>query len=164
MMRGYFGIGIEETKTEANIGLLLRSAHIFGAKFAFTIGKRYRTRHSTDTTNAQLTIPLYHYKDWKDFEEYIPPKCNVVCIENHAPVSIPVYDFIHPECAVYLLGAEDSGISSASIKRANYFVHVPSPVDISLNVAVAGSIVLADRVSKWYSREDAKIKSRRFRR
>ena len=40
-MRGYFGIGIENIKTEANIGTLMRSSYAMGASFVFTIGRRY---------------------------------------------------------------------------------------------------------------------------
>ena len=41
-MCGYCGIGIENGKAEVNLGTLWRSAHIFGAVFLFTVGRRYR--------------------------------------------------------------------------------------------------------------------------
>jgi len=46
--RGFFGIGIQNIKTESNIGTLWRSANILGADFIYTIGKRYK-KQSSDT-------------------------------------------------------------------------------------------------------------------
>lgn len=54
--RGYFGVGIYHTKTEQNVGTLMRSAQCFGAAFVFTIGKRYH-RQSSDTMNAMNALP-----------------------------------------------------------------------------------------------------------
>ena len=48
MKRGFFGVGIENTKTHQNIGTLWRSASIMGASFMFTIGKRYK-KQASDT-------------------------------------------------------------------------------------------------------------------
>ena len=47
-MSNFYGIGIVNTKTEANIGTLWRSAHAFGASFIFTVGRRYRRRGGLD--------------------------------------------------------------------------------------------------------------------
>lgn len=44
MKKGYYGIGIYETKEETNVGTLWRSAQNFGADFIFTIGARYKTQ------------------------------------------------------------------------------------------------------------------------
>ena len=41
MVRGYFGIGIENAKSRKNVGNLFRSAMNFNADFIFTIGDRY---------------------------------------------------------------------------------------------------------------------------
>ena len=62
MKRGYFAIGIYESKTETNIGTLWRSAYNFGADFIFTIGKRYK-KEPSDTTKSERHIPLYGYDD-----------------------------------------------------------------------------------------------------
>ena len=54
-MRGYFGIGIQNAKTDENIGTLWRSAFIMGASFIFTIGKRYK-KQATDTPKSWKNI------------------------------------------------------------------------------------------------------------
>lgn len=140
MKRGYFAIGIYEPKTETNIGTLWRSAHNFGADFIFTIGKRY-SKERSDTTKAEKHIPLYGYKDWQDFIEHLPSGCEIVCIEQ-ADGSRDLKNVIHPERAVYVLGAEDYGIPP-ELMRGHQKIYIDTPM--CLNVAVAGSIVMYDR-------------------
>ena len=143
-MRGYFGIGIYKPKTETNVGTLWRSAHSFGANFIFVIGARYRKQPS-DTVKAFMHIPFYEYVSWEDFRNHIPHNCQTVCIEltNN---SKSLKDFKHPERAIYILGAEDNGIPKEYMK-GNQVVEITGG-KYCLNVSVAGSIILYDRISK----------------
>ncbi|MGA8690286.1 MAG: hypothetical protein WB662_10360 [Methyloceanibacter sp.] len=51
--RGYFAIGVEGVPKAVNLGNLLRSAHAFGASFAFTIGADARAMETlADTSKA----------------------------------------------------------------------------------------------------------------
>ncbi len=61
-------------------------------------------------------------------------------------ISVPIAGFKHPERAVYLLGAEDSGLPDSIASKCQAVVHIESPM--CLNVSVAGSIVMFDRVNK----------------
>ena len=58
---------------------------------------------------------------------------------------VPLADFAHPERAVYLLGAEDTGLPQAVTQAAAFHVALPSVRDSSFNVAAAGSILMYDR-------------------
>lgn len=51
--------------------------------------------------------------------------------------------FHHPRRCMYLLGAEDHGLSKAVMEKCHYIVKFKS--EKSLNVTVAGRIVLYDR-------------------
>jgi tRNA G18 (ribose-2'-O)-methylase SpoU len=144
MARGYFGIGIQNVKTEANIGTLWRSAFIFGASFIFTIGDRYK-RQSSDTTKSWKHIPLYNYKTFDDFYNSLPYDCRLVGVELDNR-SIPIQEYKHHERCVYLLGAEDSGLSNEAINKCHELIILPG--NYCLNVSVAGSIVLYDRIVK----------------
>ena len=148
--RGYFGIGVYHPKTEENIGTLWRSAYIFGASFIFTIGRRYK-KQPTDTVKAFRHIPLWNFVDFDDFIRHIPYNVSIVCVEitNNAKL---LSETSHPEQAVYLLGAEDYGIPE-EIMRGHQKVIIPSVRGICLNVAVAGSIVMYDRLIKGYFKE-----------
>jgi tRNA G18 (ribose-2'-O)-methylase SpoU len=143
-MRGYFGIGVYKPKTETNIGTLYRSAHSFGADFIFVIGARYKYQ-SSDTTKAFLHLPLYEYNTWTDFKEHLPKNCQIVCVELDEKAK-DLKDFIHPERCVYVLGSEDNGIPQEYLKT-NQIIQINGG-KYCLNVAVAGSIILYDRVVK----------------
>ena len=143
-MRGYFAIGIENTKDAFNVGSLWRTADLFGAAFIFTIGRRYKTQAS-DTMKSARRVPLFHYADFEDFLGHLSHDAQLVGLELD-PRAKPVESFCHPERAVYLLGAEDHGLSKTAIQRCQHLVQLPGRA--SLNVAVAGSIVLYDRHAK----------------
>lgn len=143
MKRGYYGIGIYETKETTNVGTLWRSAQNFGADFIFTIGARYKTQR-TDTTKTWRNIPLFDLKDWQDFLDHIPKDSELVFVEQTDRTHM-LNDFNHPKQAIYILGAEDHGIPQ-ELMKGHRRVEIDTPM--CLNVAVAGSIVMYDRKNK----------------
>lgn len=144
MKRGYFGIGIENTKDHLNVGGLMRSAHALGAAFVFTIGFRYK-RQVTDTTAAWKHIPLFTYETFAHFYENMACDCLLVGVEiDERAQALP--NFAHPERAVYLLGAEDRGLSDEASAACDRLVQIPSLY--CLNVATTGALVMYDRNSK----------------
>ena len=143
--RGFFAIGVYHAKKEANIGTLLRSAHNFGAAFVFTVGRRY-DRQASDTTKAWRHMPLFHFESIEDMMAHVPYDTQVVGVEQD-PRAILLPAFHHPERAVYLLGAEDYGLPPAALEAAHRLVEVPESARC-LNVSVAGSIVIYDRIAK----------------
>jgi tRNA G18 (ribose-2'-O)-methylase SpoU len=143
-MRGYFGIGILHTKTEANVGTLWRSAYLYGAAFIFTIGRRYKAQCS-DTPKTPRHIPLYEYDTIEELR--IPHDCPLIGIEL-AESAIALPEFKHPERAIYLLGAEDHGLTKEAIDRCHQLVQIPSLQPQSLNVASAGTVLMYDRFVK----------------
>lgn len=144
--RGYYGIGIENVKRECNIGTLWRSAYSFGASFIFTIGRRYKPQ-SSDTTKTWKHIPCYEYLTTDDLP--VPMECLIIGIEIGEGYH-NIINYVHQERCIYILGAEDSGLSSKTRSKCHDIVYIPS--GICLNVSVAGSIVMYDRVAK-YSRK-----------
>lgn len=150
MNRGYFAVGVYHPKTEANIGSLYRTAHLYGAAFVFTVGHRYQ-RQATDTPKTPLHTPLFHFATVDDLVEHLPHGAPLVGIElDPRGRSLPDYD--HPDRAVYLLGAEDRGLPQHVIDQCHSIVEIPSVEPQSMNVAVAGSIVIYDRHVKSLSR------------
>jgi len=138
--RGYFGIGIYHPKFEENVGGLWRSAHALGAAFIFTIGARYK-HQPTDTTKAQRHIPLFEFNTLAYFISSKPRDCALVGIEIEFR-SVPLGRFCHQERAIYILGAEDTGLADAS-ELCDNIIEVPSTY--CLNVATTGAIVMYDR-------------------
>jgi len=141
---GYFAIGIENPKRECNVGTLWRSAYAFGAAFIFTIGGRYREQ-SSDTTKAWRHIPLVCFQTLEQFLDARPYDCRLVGVEyDNAACKLAQYG--HAKRSIYLLGAEDVGLSNAAKGACDECVIIPSRY--CLNVATAGSIVMYDRAVK----------------
>ncbi len=149
MIRGYFSIGIYNTKTVQNVGTLWRSAHNFGAAFIFTIGKRYK-KQCSDTTKAFKSIPLFHFLSTLEFRKSIPYDCRLIAIEQSSK-SFDIINFVHPERCIYLLGAEDYGLPDKVLSICQSVVRISTPMCI--NVAAAGSIVMYDRMAKLARKE-----------
>lgn len=144
MMRGYYAIGIERSKNVLNVGTLWRSAHLLGAAFIFTIGRRYK-KQASDTTKAWRSIPLFHHETFDDFYASIPHDCRLVGVELDERAK-PIATYQHPERCVYLLGAEDHGLTKETLRRCHDIVQLPGFA--SMNVAAAGTCVLYDRFAK----------------
>ena len=144
MDNGYFGIGILNSKRETNIGTLWRSAFILGASFIFTIGKRYK-KQASDVYKSWTKIPLFHYKTFEEFYDKMPYNCRLIGIEFDDK-AIPIKQYKHYERCIYLLGAEDNGLTKEAISKCHEIIVLPG--EYSLNVSVAGSIVMYDRIIK----------------
>ncbi|RST27611.1 RNA methyltransferase [Chryseobacterium lacus] len=142
--KGYFGIGIENAKHTQNIGTIWRSAQIMDADFIFVIGKHYQ-RMKTDTMAAYKHIPLFYFETFQDFYRSLPKESRLIGIELDEN-SIPVSEFTHPKQAVYLLGSEFSGLTEEAKQKCETIVQLPGKW--SMNVSVAGSIIMYDRLMK----------------
>ena len=142
--RGYFGIGVLNPKTEANVGTLWRSAMIYRSSMIATIGRERYRHQASDTTKAPNSIPLVRFADMEDLLAHLPHGCQLVGVElSDRAVALPT--FLHPQRAFYLLGAEDNGLPPRVLDMCHHVVQIPTPEAWSMNVAVAGSIVMHDR-------------------
>jgi len=137
----YFEIGIYHPKTEMNVGTLWRSAFQLGASGIFTIGRCYK-KQSSDTYKAERHVPLRNYDTIEDFLSAKPFGAQLIGIEMGGT---PLKQFCHPKQAIYLLGAEDNGLSSKILALCNHVVSLEAVNQPSFNVAVTGSIVMYHR-------------------
>jgi tRNA G18 (ribose-2'-O)-methylase SpoU len=142
--RGYFGVAVWHPKHEVNIGSLWRSAHLYGAAFVATVGSRYAHRQASDTMATTRHTPLHHYDTIDDLIDHLPHSCPLVGVELD-PRAVGLDRFVHPLRALYLLGAEDHGLPPKITDRCHFLVQIPTVVNRSMNVASAGTVVLADR-------------------
>lgn len=140
---GYFGIGIVSGKTPENLGTLWRSAWQLGASFIFTVGARYRP-HATDTTRTWRHIPLLQLATIEELRGALFD-CRFVGVEVDG---VPLPAYTHPDRCAYLLGAEDNGLSRAARDRCVECVSIPVARLASYNVAMAGTLVMYDRLVK----------------
>jgi tRNA G18 (ribose-2'-O)-methylase SpoU len=141
--RGFFAIGVYHPKTENNIGSLWRSAHLYGAAFIFTVGRRYQ-HQASDTTKASGAIPLIHFETVDDLVEHLPNSTPLVGVELDPRAKL-LGAYQHPVRGAYLLGAEDHGLPLQVLDRCHSLVEIESVEPWSNNVATAGGILLWHR-------------------
>ena len=141
-MRGYFAIGVESLSKQMNAGNLFRSAHAFGASFVFTIGGVYSPNLAKSNTSKSIShMPVYNYQNFNDF--LIPEQSTLVGIELiDDAINLP--NFKHPKKAIYILGPEKGNLSQEILSRCQYTVKIPTK--FCVNLAMAGAIVMYDRV------------------
>jgi tRNA G18 (ribose-2'-O)-methylase SpoU len=148
--RGYFGVAMYHPKHSSNVGTLWRSAHTYGAAFIAAVGRRYE-KQSSDTCKTPLSTPLHHYADMTDLLEHLPHGCQLIGVELDER-SVRLDRFEHPRSALYLMGAEDSGLPPSVLELCHEVVQIPTPGPMSLNVSVAGSVLMHDRFARGISR------------
>lgn len=142
--QGFFGIGIQNGKTPENLGVLWRSAQNMGASFIFTLGKRY-AKQACDTHKAVGAMPYFHYDNFDDFYQHLPKGAVLVGVELDDK-AVALEEFKHPRRCVYLLGAEDNGLTKNAIEKSHHLVKFDTR--LSVNVSVARSIIMYDRNMK----------------
>lgn len=141
--RGWFAIGMEGVSKPGNAGALLRTAHAFGAAFLFAVGDSpgVAATRATDTSDATRHIPFYH---WPNPPSLVLPRlCRLVGVELTED-AIPLPSFHHPLQAAYVFGPERGSLSPAMLARCDAVVRIPTR--FALNLAVAGAIVMYDRL------------------
>lgn len=142
-MRGYFGIGVEGVSKALNVGSLFRTAHAFGASFVFTVAADYSRGAGflADTSDAPGQVPFYSFPDVASM--MLPEGCRLVGVELlDDAVALPV--FPHPPTAAYVLGRERGALTPAMLERCDHVVRIPTR--FCVNLAVAGAIVMYDRL------------------
>ena len=141
-MRGYYGIGLEQSSKPMNAGNLFRTAHAFGASFLFTVNATYSVKAAkSDTSIAPRNMPWFDFDSSSSLQ--LPKGCLLIGVEIHEDaVELPV--FRHPLNAAYILGPEMGSLSPGIIEHCSTLVRIPTR--FSLNVATTGAIVMYDRM------------------
>jgi tRNA G18 (ribose-2'-O)-methylase SpoU len=141
-MRGYFAVGVDGISKPMNLGNLLRISHAFGASFFFSINAQVSLKEAqSDTSKTQGALPVYAFRSAADFR--LPVGCRLVGVEiTDDAVELP--RFRHPSRAAYVFGAERMSLSEDVLSRCEFVVKIPTR--FSINVGMAGAIVMYDRL------------------
>ena len=141
-MRGYFAVGVEGISKAHNLGAVLRTAHAFGASFAFTIRATHKALDvmKTDTSRSFTHLPFY---DWETLDDMVLPKgCQLVGVEL-TDESIDLPSFKHPTNCAYVLGPEKGSLSPEMQARCMHLVKIPTR--FCINVSLAAALTIYDR-------------------
>lgn len=140
-MIGYCGIGLNNPKTNVNVGSVLRAAGVYSANFVAATGGRW-TSERTDTMKAYRTIPFFRPETLKSM---MPFDCIPVAIDLIEGAQSLV-EYKHPERAFYIFGAEDATLGSRITDWCRDIVYIPTKG--CMNLAATVNVVLYDRLAK----------------
>ena len=140
--RGIFGIGVEGISKAMNVGAIMRTAHAFGASFAFTVDAIYPKSDiwKSDTSKSQENVPLYEFDNVSSLR--LPKNCKLVGVEFiDDAVSLP--SFRHPSQCAYVFGPERGNLSVELLSICDHKIKIPT--QFCLNVSIAAAIIMYDR-------------------
>ena len=134
---------------EHNVGSLVRTAHAAAASEVILVGDREWNVAAARTANIYTRI--VHLTDADAFIAHLERQAwQLVAVEVDAR-AVTLFDARYPERPCFLVGAELGGVPEALIERARVVVRIPQwGLVPSLNLAVAGSIVVYDYLAKLY--------------
>ncbi len=144
-----FVIASWNTTKEHNIGSLVRTAHAVAAEEVVLVGDREWNVEAART--AELYTTVTQVADLEAFRDHLAAgRWNLVAIELD-PRATNLFEAEYPERPCFLLGAEVGGVPEDLLADARLIVQIPQwGLVPSLNVAVAGSIVVYDYLAKQH--------------
>lgn len=144
-------IGLVNPKFPHNVGAAVRACSCFGATHLFYSGARL-----DEELIALSRLPreerMKGYKDvkWQRHDRFIElfdASITPVAVEFR-PNAEKLFDFVHPEWALYVFGPEDGSLEPGILASCHRFVAIPS--QHCLNLAAAVNLVLYDRALKQH--------------
>ncbi len=143
-------------KYSANVGAALRACSCFGVKQLWWTGDRVGMPGKGERLPREERM-----KGYKDVEMIQFDRPFDHFAEGATPVAIElldntecIFDFVHPENAVYVFGPEDGNIGLGR-RHCHRFVSIPTKH--CTNLAAAVYLVLYDRAIKHYQKTGEKL-------
>ncbi len=136
---------------EHNVGSLVRTAHAAAVEEVLLVGEREWNRYAART--AELYTEIVHLPDAAALLEHVRARgWNLVAVELD-PRAVNLFEAEYPPRPCFLLGAELGGVPAELLDAASLIVQIPQwGLVPSLNLAVAGSIVIYDHLAKLHRR------------
>ncbi len=144
-----FAIAAWGISKEHNVGSLVRTAHAAAASELVLVGEREWNVEAARTADLYTTIEQPVGLD--EFRDHLlKRRWNLVAVELHDR-AVNLFEARYPERPCFLLGAELGGVPEELIDESELVVQIPQwGLVPSLNLAVAGSIVLYDYLTKLH--------------
>lgn len=125
---------------EMNIGHLIRTANVFGARVV-VVGKRHFSRGGATGRSQSTSISRFY--ELGEAVEYVRQQgCELVGVEIN-PDAETIVDAKFDRPAAFMVGNEGEGLTQRQIDMCDRLVYIPQfGTAVSLNVNVAAAIVL----------------------
>jgi 23S rRNA (guanosine2251-2'-O)-methyltransferase len=146
-----FSVAAWNISKEHNVGSLIRTAHATAASEVILAGTREWNVEAART--AELYTRIVHLEEETALLEHVRRKAwKLVAVELDSR-AVSLFDAVYPERPCFLLGAELGGVPEPLLEKAELIVRIPQwGLVPSLNLAVAGSIVIYDFLAKLHRR------------
>lgn len=141
-MSRLFAVGLDNPKTNVNVGAVIRAVDVYGGQMVAVSGHRYSAA-ATDTMKGHRRIPVLHNLD--DLHAVVPFDSVPVAVEL-IDDAISLVDYVHPKNAFYVFGAEDNTLGQRVLSWCRDVVFVPTRH--CMNLAATVNVVLYDRMAK----------------
>jgi tRNA G18 (ribose-2'-O)-methylase SpoU len=134
---------------EHNVGSLVRTAHAAAVSEVILVGEREWNFEAART--ADVYTRIVHLADAAAFVAHLESRCwQLVAVELH-PRAVTLFEAEYPSRPCFLVGAELGGIPPELLEHAALVVQIPQwGLVPSLNLAVAGSLVVYDYLAKLH--------------
>lgn len=144
-----FAIAAWNISKDHNVGSLVRTAHATAATELVLVGEREWNVEAARTSELYTTIVQLPGID--EFRSHLSTRrWNLVAVELNER-AVTLFEARYPERPCFLIGAELGGVPEELIDQASLVVQIPQwGLVPSLNLAVAGSIVLYDYLAKLH--------------
>jgi tRNA(Leu) C34 or U34 (ribose-2'-O)-methylase TrmL len=148
--RGYACVGLDNAKSDINIGSALRACGVFGAAMLAVSGCRYH-KAPTDTMRFHRHLPLLCVGNLRDV---IPYDCVPVAVDLIEGAT-SLYEYEHPQRAFYIFGAEDQTLGDRVLSYCRDVIYIPT--NGCLNLAACVNVVLYDRTMKDTTKQNKAV-------
>jgi tRNA G18 (ribose-2'-O)-methylase SpoU len=143
-----FIIGLENISGDFNKSTIIRSSNAFLAKQSWIIGNKRWDRRGAVGTHNYIHLKYAPSLDYIYLHEPHIRDMRWVAVDN-VPGAIPITQYEWKPETFMIFGEESRGISPMALGMAEDVVMIPQLGSVrSLNVGVAGGIVMYDYVSK----------------
>jgi tRNA G18 (ribose-2'-O)-methylase SpoU len=145
--RSDFCFVAQSFQRQMNIGALLRCADAGMAREVVIIGRRGWSK--TGAMGGTRCVPYRHLRTPGDAIDYLKASgMSIVAVEKNDR-SVSLFDCVYPPRPAFVLGNEVYGVHRDFLQAADLIVEIPMYGIIqSLNVAVAGAVVMYDYLQK----------------
>lgn len=151
-------IALTNPKYRHNVGAAIRACSCWGVPKLIWSGNRvpHQDEWKNDPELSQYRLPREErMRGYYDVERVRTDKFKNIILEGYTPVAVELlenaenlFDFVHPENALYIFGPEDGSLDRSILQHCHRFVKIPT--QHCLNLAAAMNVVLSHRSQQIY--------------